>query len=341
MGYSGSGAVLDLLKEFPELHVWDRLELSFIYKPDGLLDLGSAVSYSPCRYWSSDSAIRRFLKYMKRYQKKYDHFTDGVFSKALNEFIEELVQVRWKGSTSVHYYQAEGASYWFGQLVPRFVRSRLERVGLVFRGTLTPDKTMFYSYLEAEDFNVFTRKFVETIIYSLTKASEGDRIVLNQLFSANNPQKSFPFFNNPKAIVVNRDPRDIYLLAKKAVGFDSRFIPADKVEDFIVYYKGLMRSCSYDPSDERILVLNFEDLIYKYQGTKCAICDFLGISLSPNDMVNKQKYFDPNISIDNTQLWLKYNTYKDDIDKITDSLADYLYDFDKYEIKPKFKNKSF
>lgn len=38
-------------------------------------------------------------------------------------------------------------------------------------------------------------------------------ICLDQPFSGNNPENSFKFYNNPYAIIVDNDPRDLYLAA--------------------------------------------------------------------------------------------------------------------------------
>ena len=112
-GFSGSGAVLDLLKEYNDVTVADKVELSFIYKPDGLNDLLYNICISPSRYFSSDSSIRRFIQYMKRNRKLYNGLTNGNFDQYLDDFLNEIVEVKWKGSTSVHTYQDKGFSYFF------------------------------------------------------------------------------------------------------------------------------------------------------------------------------------------------------------------------------------
>lgn len=65
LGYTGSGAVLDLLKEFDENYVIDAMEFALAYTPDGLEDLEYHLVKSPSRYFSSDIAIKRFKNYIK------------------------------------------------------------------------------------------------------------------------------------------------------------------------------------------------------------------------------------------------------------------------------------
>ena len=336
-GYSGSGAVIDLLKEYPEVYVADKVELSFIYKPDGLEDLMRAISTSPSRYFSSDSAIRRFIQFMSRSKKQYNKCTNGEFDKIYRNFIESIIQVVWYGSTSVHFYQDSDFSFFFRQHLSRLLRFWIER----FIGKISikcwPDKKMFYSYLTEEEFLLRAKTFVGDFIQSMSDNCCVNKIVLDQPFCANNPQKSFKFFNNPKAILVTKDPRDLYLLAKNALGYQGHFIPTDNVNTFIRYYEGLMKSISLK-DDDNILIINFEDLIYSYDNTRKKIEIFL--ELSPI-VGRKEKKFFPEKSINNTQLWRKYGGFEKDINLIEKELKPYLFSFGDYSQTPTFQGKSF
>ena len=64
-----------------------------------------------------------------------------------------------------------------------------------------------------------------------------------------------------KIIIVDRDPRDVYLLSKNNLRKDAAWIPTS-VCDFVSYYK-LLRSNNYN--DSRIYNLQFEDLVYQYE----------------------------------------------------------------------------
>lgn len=335
-GYSGSGAILDLLKESNDIEVKDSIEFSFVYKPDGLEDLADSVSYRPSRYFSSDSAIRRFIQYMSRYNKIYNHFTKGNFDNILNLYLKSIIGTTWIGCTSVHIYQASSLNYIFKQYLGRRFRSKYEKIFGPLRGHAFPEQKMYYSYLQPEVFDSITRTFVEQICEAARDHKE-KLLVLDQCFAANNPVKSFNYFKNPKAIIVNRDPRDVYLLSKRSLGYTGRFTPIDSVEKFVIYYKGLMES-GKDLDDNRILNIQFEDLIYKYDDTKKIIKDFLGVEFSSDLQFSK---FNPNVSINNTQLWLKYRDYENDIKYIEEKLTKYLYDYNYIKVKPNFANNPF
>ena len=77
-----------------------------------------------------------------------------------------------------------------------------------------------------------------------------------------------------------------------------------------------------EKNDQRVLRINFEDLILQYDDTKKTVFDFLDIDGS--DHVNKFKYFDPNVSNNNVGVWKKYKN-QDDINKIYKELKEYCY----------------
>ena len=68
----------------------------------------------------------------------------------------------------------------------------------------------------------------------------------------------------------------------------------------------------------------FEDLVYKYDDTTKEIRDWLG--LSKMDHTAQNKYFDPKVSINNTQLWKKNRSYEEEAKQISALLPEFLYD---------------
>lgn len=334
-GYSGSGAVLDLLKDYPEVYVADHMELSFMFKPDGLDDLKEALS-NPVRHWSSDSAIRRFIKQMKRQARETNKYTNGEYSKLVDSFVKSIIQVQWTGYTGTHFYQDQGLVYLWRQEFLLRVRLYLER----FFGPGTywgiAQKKMFYSDMTEEEFNHKAKGFVEGLLQVLTRRPDAKIMAVDQFFSANDPERSFCYLSNPAAIIVIRDPRDTYLLAKKHIGLWGSFIPTKDVNSFITYYKGMMKTRK--PHGEKVLDLLFEDLVYDTDNARKSIERFLNLDASK---VAKPSHFCPEVSINNTQLWLRDNSYKNDISLIEMELADYLYDFSRFTAKPTFNSTIF
>ena len=336
-GFSGSGAIKDILSSYDQVIIPSESELSLIYKPDGIDDLKYALVDNPVRYYSSDSAIRRFIQFMRRSAKEFDPQTHGEFSNICNSFIREIIQVKWPGSTMAHYAQEHGVEYFLRQRVARGLRRRYEkRFGPICR-PFPPDKEMFYSIMDEEEFVKHVRSFLKRIIEAMVdNAQQYSHIVIDQLFPADNPEKDMIYFEDAKAIVVARDPRDLFILSKTTTGMDGRFIPSDSITSFIRYYKGLMKGNKAKDSD-RIMVIQFEDLIYNTQDTRSKIEEFLCIQKNKT----KADIFDPMRSINNTQLFRQYPQYNKDIALIEKELSSFLYNFSDYNIAPTFNTKPF
>jgi hypothetical protein len=184
-----------------------------------------------------------------------------------------------------------------------------------------------------ESFLSASRDFICDILSAMGK-KENLVTVLDQPFEGCNPVKSFKFFENPKAIIVDRDPRDLYLFIKyflRPRGREGYQVPCDNVDVFIEYFRLSHKTPPDLRSRDDLLYINFESLIYDYDNTVKKIADFAGVF----NHVHKQKYFKPARSKNNTQLFKKYSCYEADIKKIEKELPEYLFPFDDYpDIKP-------
>ena len=179
--------------------------------------------------------------------------------------------------------------------------------------------------ISPDDFVLHTRNYVMNILRE-AGAKEGHNIVLDQPYSGNYPQKSFDYFDNPVAIVVDRDPRDNYLFAKKFLLHKGRSIPSESVEKFVVYYRNMRENMPYKQEDARVLRLNMESMIYDYEETAQKVIDFCNLK----EWSNPRTIFEPTLSINNTQVFKRYPEYEADIRYIERELSEYLFPFEKY-----------
>lgn len=153
------------------------------------------------------------------------------------------------------------------------------------------------------------------------------KCVINQPFPANCPQRYFDFFDNPKAILVTRDPRDIYIMAKKFIKEDASWIPTKSVGDYINFYRMQYKGIESIKNSKDVLIVRFEDLIYCYDDTRKEIEKYLDI----HSEGKKFKFFDPRHSVVNTRLFEKYVEFQEEINDIARELGKYLYPFDEVE----------
>jgi hypothetical protein len=153
--------------------------------------------------------------------------------------------------------------------------------------------------------------------------------VIDQPFEPSNPLPAFKYFDMPKAIIVDRDPRDVYLFGKnflkKARGVV--LYPVDDVESFISWYKAVRTSPDKLLHErEDCLFINFEELIYDYENAVKKVSEFCGIK----EWGHKGEFFKPNWSRNNTQLFNKYKGFEKDIAKIEMELPEFIFHFHNY-----------
>ncbi len=326
-GYSGSGAVLDWLKGYPKTDVVDSFEFSFLYTPDGILDLKYHLLDNCAKYMSSDIAISRFIRFMKKKSCEMGSKKRAILN-ITSEYVKSLIQVEWRGYWMFDYYTG---SFLKRNVGFRLFHSRIYRMFPLMprrHPKFPPMRTMYLS-IAPESFYEKTKKYIDNLI-DLFVEKESTLVALNQPFPANQPNLCLELIDYSKAIVVDRDPRDLYVLFKKVIPNKSCFVPVDSVESFIAYFKAL--HFYYPRESNNVLVIKFEDLIYEFDNTIALLESFLGLERTSFDY-SKTK-FNPFISLENTQLFNKYPDLKNDIATIEQQLSEWLYDFDKKQIKP-------
>ena len=132
------------------------------------------------------------------------------------------------------------------------------------------------------------------------------------------------FFDDIYVVVVDRDPRDLYFANK--VFWSCGYLPTVDVSVFTEWYK---KTRSMDYSDEKIIHIKFENLIYEYEETTKKLMEFVGLD---NEMHNgRGKYLKTEESKKNTRLWLKYDLcgipINDELNIIESELSDFCYNF--------------
>lgn len=335
-GWSGSGAVLDLLREydeitFPSSGTW---EFNFLWAPDGLYDLEQKLCVKHCRIFDSYLAIERFLEIAKKYGDKkgpfkYDKYLEKPFYIQCKDYINKLVQFHLETNCFVHKLHPTFKDHLileYNRFLGHFLYNKYTRrfyplENLYRHLKLVGYKKIHVSY-NPDNFLEITQNFVESIINQVRKDKD-KTLLLDQSVPPDVPHLFDHFFKEKhKTIIIRRDPRDHFIIINELKGIN-RPVP-NKVEDFICFYKKTIAETKL-PDSDNIMSLNYEDLIYDYESTIEKLENFICIK----DHINKKRYFDPNISINNTQLINLYPKYKNDILKIEKELSNYLYPFDR------------
>ena len=342
-GWSGSGAYIDFLSEYKE-NIHSKAighELALLHNVDGIMDLDYKLIHKHCRVMDSDVAIKRFISLVEGYCDKNNEISEKLRSMC-EEYVSNLLGVKFMSCSSYDriylYNNRKNLRDYYNKVVSTLLSNRVSRTifgrnyARFFRLYNTNLKYLSYC---PENFISSTHQLMSCIFNLLKKGKEGN-LITDHLLPPDNPLSCIKYINEDvKCIVVRRDPRDTYILAKEI--YKGKIpIPVDTVEDFIWFYKNTIEKTRIENSDI-VLSLNFESLIYEYDMTKKQIELFLGIS----NHICPRKIFQPEISVNNTQLYKRYSNFTNDIRKIEEALPDSLYSFDNFSIRPKFDSETF
>lgn len=335
---TGSSAVSDYLKEFDENQVADRWEFTIVYLPDGLEDLDYHLNQNINRDDSCCIAIPRFRRFMQNYESqivRLSGMTKPEVRKITDDFIDSIVQLRWKScrrSDSLlfptKFYRIVGRKLMHDRIIP-FLNKSVHRDFVIW-----PNRILEVS-IRPDDFLRKSQIFVHNLLQAYG-ADFSKNIVLDQPFIGNDPAKSLKYFGDAVAIVVDRDPRDNYIFSREVLAKKGRFMPSDNVEEFVAYYKLMRHNQPYQQPNDLILRLNFEDMVYDYDNATEKVRSFCHLPENPRPFT----IFDPKLSINNTQLILKFPEYKKDVEYIERMLPEYLFDFSRFS-KPDNHGKMF
>lgn len=326
-GSTGSSAVVNLLEEVEDCHVV-RGEFRFIQDPDGLEDLCSNLKNS----WGwvrSDAFIRRFIRFTNILGRKPTYFKFGEnldnlfknkFFKYRDEFLNQVIDTCWNGYWFYHDYHERNKLQTFIEHFKRHTRKYGVSKQTIRKMTKKSD---MYFVRHDVDINKYAEEFINKLFLELVQGKENNKIILDQLILPYNRKNFQGLFKNLKQIVVDRDPRDVYL---DAMTYNAYPITED-INTFISFYESVHTKEDIR-NDENTLFVKFEDLIYHYEETKNDIFNFLNID--EKNHKNKKTRLDPSISIKNTQTWKRkeFLKYENEMKTIEERLGKWCYKFD-------------
>lgn len=291
-GYSGSGAVADLLSEYEGVSVQgyvdkncslrtnSGMEFDFLRHAGGLFDLEAAMlSLNP---FLQDAAVKSFLALVAYYY--YDHrctyrrplqvearrFLDRVIDNVIptpNGF-EYNPHLRMLGD--------KGFDLLYGRAAMRQAIFSLRM-------------------MRRNEFRSIAKDFLLSMFSQM--ASE-DRIVLDQIVSdcTADIDRYREYLGPMKLIAVYRDPRDVYATGIK---LKEDWIP-HKIEPFVNWYRKQVELYT-KLNDADYLLLRFEELVLNYDKSVSDIEQFLG--LAPETHLHHKGGFDPSISVRNVGVY--------------------------------------
>ena len=309
--YSTGGSIVrDTFKEFEPVFEFPS-EFRLLKERNGLFDLEDALlqSYSP---EIIDLAIKDFLwlttnmaRNSGRFTKlgmSYDKKTGNVFTKATNEFIEEISDYHYPMDWHFYEFKKNYLSQMATKIEKRFLTKDIrKREGR---------QLAFMAFPESQKYFNASRDYLNKIFTGFLEVNNLEKNSVVSLHNAIPPtsnkliNKGSKYFNSCKVVVVDRDPRDVFInYPKDSYG---RYLPIgdnlfEKAAGFVHFYKSIRKNQADIKTNANVLFLNFEDCILNYEKFLEELYAFT--DLSPSLHLHKSKIFNPKSSIKNIGMW--------------------------------------
>jgi hypothetical protein len=323
-GGTGSSAITDLLKEFDSGISMGDAEFWFLQDYDGVSDLEYYLIDGNHRSKVS-MAISNFIKYIKTHSAFYNNFFGENFIKYSNEYINSLVDARFKKALSDYEVNNSFLKLWYFKLYPIMqlgIKKILKQDTFEFSPKIRLiDK--YYSIPDRNRFYVETKKYTSKLFSLLDTDNKYKFIAIDQLVPSINTNRYFNYIDNLKVIVVDRDPRDLFLLNETHWNGASYICDTTNVYEYINWYKTMREHRKIEERNDNVVYIMIEELIYEYDKSLESLYKFLG--LAKDEHINKRQYFNPDVSKNWTRLWEKYPKYKKEVEIIREHLNEYCY----------------
>lgn len=320
---TGSSAVTDYLSEFSSIKNLGEYEFRFLHDIDGIADLEYHLVENHNRH-NSGHALKRYKKLVDFYSghkfiPKYEPFFGNRWKEISYKYIDSLTDFTYRGWWQYDLLDKGEGFYYRKLLLNKIYRTTLGRKNERTLNVL-PKEITYCSRPTKAEFEAKTKAYLSELMEA-ANPQKSPILMVDQLLPVSEIYRFFPYFDDIKVIVVERDPRDLYILEK--CEWKGAIIPTQDAETFCKWYKytrAHRKTEVFDP--EKVMLLQFEDLIYKYDETTKKLKAWLGLD-NDTHIYGKEK-FDPQVSIKNTRTWEKYDV-GNDLQIIESELKEYLY----------------
>ena len=330
---TGSGAVYNLLQEYASVDDggMSAFEHIFLYDVNGVFETVDRILYANSLY-NSNAAINTFRREMRRLNDTdfgwfggYRYRCGNRFMEIIEDFIDEITEYRFDRD-------------WYNTFLCRkHTPERLLKDSVkVLLGRLKPDHNFGtailmdpnnrgeYSFASPEKLQAASRKLITRYIETLYPMHTEKTVILNHLIQPQYAHRLHGYTpDGLKLIIVDRDIRDLYVYNKYTNVWGGNTFPTE-LEDFIRFTKAY-RATEQQVASDRILRVQFEDLIYDYDNTVAKIEAFVGVG--SNDHSAKATRFTPEKSIKNTQIFRMNPDWAAEIARLEQVFPEYVYPF--------------
>lgn len=321
VGYheTGAGVVDNIFRECDNVCQGAyEAELRFLHDPDGVSDLEYHLVENPHRL-SSALAIKRFVEYAKSQNRQVRKTLGEDWVTLATEYAESLALCKYKGYTLGDINMLNPIQKTELYLKKAVNRLKPKRLRYPVWHNYLPWLDTYYSRLDEHVFVKKTKEFVNKVC-DIINVENKEYIMLDQFVEASNPSRYLRYVDDIKVVIIDRDPRDLYI---HHLTRGDKVLPTEP-EKFCIVYNGIRQLKGKDPEDS-VLRMNFEDFIYKYDASIQMLFTFVGMSRDHH--VSPSSHFDCQKSSRGTKLWEKFPQYENAVKIIEERLPEYLYHY--------------
>tara|TARA_B100001093_G_C26859781_1_gene1029382 strand:- start:199 stop:1212 length:1014 start_codon:yes stop_codon:yes gene_type:complete len=318
--YSGKSAVMDVLREFNKVTVHPKkFEFLLIRMTDGLLDLKKSLldNWSPIR---SDIAIKRFSKLINVLNKdktsllkpkslfeptgqNYKNIVGEDFKKVSEEYIDNLVKFKVKTFWPFEDFSSD--------FIKSFYIKFLNAVGKY-------ENTQFFAY--DHNFVSLTQDYLNKVL-SMNLKSNCENLVTSNAIEVFKPSEALELFPNYKLIIVDRNPIDSFIAYSENKNFSKKDFEIEAFNFFKRYSFFHEISNKYLKNHEKILIVNFENLIKNYEDTLNQIKNFLNLESEQQEKFSLFKPLKSKIGmLNNCKYQDLFNQYSQELEEYEESI---------------------
>lgn len=305
-GYSGSGALVDFLREFPKIAVLGYVDTA--EEGGGLTP--KSMQLSEIDFIRLSGGLFEIEKYL---DSGNVFFNDALLNRTAKLF----------GSSSL-YLQNEHVRDLMFRFFAKMAFLRLEDLSDRYYNAYTvglnetPD-ILFLNRMPRNEYIDLCRRFLASVFNEFYHPGKSflaaDQLLTDFEFDIH---RNLEYIPNLKMIFVARDPRDTYCWAVKR---NIEWMEHQSAQRFVEWYQQFYSNVDQIKNDERCLVLKYEDLVLDYDRQEQRIVDFLGLNLKDHSL--RQRYFDPSVSKRFVGIYKEMNDRCDDFVFIKEQLANY------------------
>ena len=322
--------LIDCFKEFSNTTVIEN-EFELLRHSGGILELESAILSQ--NIYLIDSTVKRFLRLIDFLSRPSEAYKEGrdyqgfcsILRETAQAFLDNILLIQSETTTKFYnrheYNDNSQLLRMFLHLINKSegeLEKAIHQSFLSLKPDLSDDSRIYY----AKDLNEeqYVRCAKEFLAVNLSHCAMGNEyLVLDQAISTCSSKMfdSLKYFDNAKAILMYRDPRDVYMSGITKV---REWVTTNSKEDFVNWVK-----CHYRPLENinsEVLALRFEDVVSDYDNATLKINEFIGIDNSLH--LNPKNMFIPTESAKNIGKW-KSHPDQEIMNCLKSELPEYCY----------------